>query len=70
MNKVIEGILTKIMKSHMGLSYYMVQHYRFLPYELVYGKNVFFSIEFEIKTMRTAIEENLDLTEAQKNPLN
>ena len=36
----------------------------------MYSKNVFFPIEFEIKTLRTAIEANLDLMEAQKNWLN
>ena len=39
----------------------------FSPYELVYGKSVVFPIEFQIKTLRTVTEENLDLTEAYKN---
>ena len=82
MNKVIKSILTKTMKSHrknwvdrlpeafwayrttwrntIGLS----------PYELVYDKSVVFPIEFEIKTLRTTMEANLDLMEAQKNWLN
>ena len=42
----------------------------FSPYELVYGKSVFFTIEFEIKTLRTSMETNLDLTKGQKNQLN
>ena len=42
----------------------------FSPYELVYGKNVVFPIEFEIKTLKIAIEANMDLTEAQKNQFN
>ena len=42
----------------------------FSPYKLVYGKSVVFPIEFEIKTMRTTMEENVDLTEAQKNWMN
>ena len=42
----------------------------FLPYDLVYGKSVVFSIEFEIKTLKTATEVNLDVTEAQKRRLN
>ena len=42
----------------------------FSPYELVYGKTIVFLIKFEIKNLRTATEENLDLMEAQKNLLN
>ena len=37
----------------------------FSPYELVFGKNVVFPVEFEIKTLRTALAVNLDLTDAQ-----
>ena len=37
---------------------------------MVYKKSVVFPIEFKIKNLRTTIEENLDLTEAQKNQLN
>ena len=37
---------------------------------MVYGKSIVFPIEFEIKNMRATMEENLDLTEAQKNQLN
>ena len=36
----------------------------------MYEKNVVFPIEFKIKNLRTTIEENLDLTKAQKNRLN
>ena len=42
----------------------------FSPYDLVYGKSVVFPIEFEIKTLKTATEVNLDVTEAQKRILN
>ena len=42
----------------------------FSPYDLVYGKSVVFPIEFEINTLKTAIEVNLDVTEAQKRRLN
>ena len=42
----------------------------FSPYELVYGKSVVFPIEFEIKTLKTATEVNLDVTEFQKKRLN
>eukprot|EP00253_Pinus_taeda_P006338 PITA_06338 len=37
----------------------------FSPYELVYGKSVVFPVEFEIKTLRSALALNLDLTDAQ-----
>ena len=82
MNKVIKEILTKIVKSHRkdwaeripeALWAYRTTWRNttdFSPYELVYGNNVVFPIEFEIKTFRTTIEENLDLAEAQKNRLN
>ena len=36
----------------------------------MYGKSGFFPIEFEINTLRTTTEENLDLMEAYKNHLN
>jgi hypothetical protein len=32
----------------------------FSPYELVYGKSVVFPVEFEIKTLRTALTANLE----------
>lgn len=35
-------------------------------YELVYGKQVLFPIEFQIKTFKTTIKLGLDLSEAQK----
>ena len=37
----------------------------FSPYELIYSKSVIFPTEFEIKTLRTALAVNLDLTDAQ-----
>ena len=37
----------------------------FSPYKLVYGKSVGFPMEFEIKTLRTALAVNLDLTDVQ-----
>ena len=40
------------------------------PYELVYGKNPLFPIEFEIKTLRTTLQVNLDLATTQKQRLN
>ena len=41
----------------------------FSPYELVYGKSVVFPVEFEIKTLRTSLAANLDLTDAQTTRL-
>jgi hypothetical protein len=76
-NKVIEAILTKIVKeSRKDWSYRLLEAlwaYRttwrnttgFSPYELVYGKSVVFPVEFEIKTLRTSLAVNLDLTDAQ-----
>lgn len=42
----------------------------FSPYELVYSKTTTFPIEFEIKTIRTALELNMDLDESQKQWMN
>ena len=39
------------------------------PYQLVFGKEPIFSIEFEIQTLRTAQEVGLDLNKAQINRL-
>ena len=36
----------------------------------MYGKNVVFPIEFEIRTLKIAMEVNLDLIESQRNILN
>eukprot|EP00253_Pinus_taeda_P022517 PITA_22517 len=76
-NKVIEAILTKIVKENRKDWFQRLPEalwaYKttwrnttgFSPYELVYGKSVFFPVEFEIKTLRTALVVNLDLTDAQ-----
>jgi hypothetical protein len=76
-NNVIESILTKTVKENRkDWSYRLPEAlwaYRttwrnttgFSPYELVYGKSVVFPVEFEIKTLRTALAVNLDLTDAQ-----
>ena len=81
-NKVIEVILTKTVRSHhidwanRLLEALWAYHTTwrnvmgFSPYDLVYGKNVVFPIEFEIITLKTTMEENLDLTEAQSSKLN
>ena len=39
------------------------------PYQLVFGKEPIFPIEFEIQTLRTSQEVGLDLTEVQINRL-
>jgi hypothetical protein len=76
-NKVIEAILTKTVKENRkdwskrlleALWAYKTTWRNttgFSPYELVYGKSVVFPVEFEIKTLRTALSANLDLTNAQ-----
>ena len=81
-NKFIEAILTKTVKSHSRdwanriLEELWAYHTTwrntigFSPYNLVYGKIAIFLIEFEIKTLKTATEVNLDVTEAQKRRLN
>lgn len=81
-NKVIEGILTKIVRSHHKdwaiILPKVLWAYRttwwsttnFSPYELVYGKTATFLVEFQIRTLRTALELNMDLDEAQKQRLN
>lgn len=37
----------------------------FTPYNTVYGKQVGLRIEFEIKTLRTTLQVEMDLSEAQ-----
>jgi len=76
-NKVIEAILTKTVKENgknwsqrlpEGLWAYRTTRRNttgFSPYELVYGKNGVFPMEFEIKTLRTTLAVNLDLTDVQ-----
>ena len=81
-NKVIEAIVTKIVRSHhrdwANKLPEALWEYRttwrntigFSPYDLVYGKNTIFPIEFEIKTLKIAMVVNLDVTESQRNRLN
>eukprot|EP00253_Pinus_taeda_P006309 PITA_06309 len=76
-NKVLEAILTKIVKDNWkdwsqrlpeALWAYRTTWRNttgFSPYELVYGKNAVFPVEFEIKTLRTALAVNIDLTDVQ-----
>ena len=81
-NKVIASILTRTVKIHQkdwadrlpeALWAYRTTWRNttgFSPYDLVYGKIAIFPIEFEIKTLKTATEVNLDVTQAQKRRLN
>jgi len=41
----------------------------FTPYELVYGKRILLSIEFEYNTLRMAAQLELDLSHAQRERL-
>ena len=78
-NKVLENILTKAVESHRrdwaqklpeALWAYRTTWQNttgFSPFELVYGKSPLFPLEFEISTLRTAMEVGLDLSEAQKH---
>ena len=80
-NKVLENILTKIVASHQrdwverlpeALWEYKTTWRNttgYSPYELVYGKNPLFPIEFEVKTLITALEVCLNLTATQKHRL-
>eukprot|EP00253_Pinus_taeda_P033158 PITA_33158 len=80
-NKVIESILTKTIVSHrrdwVARLPEALWTYRttwrsttgYSPYQLVFGKQPIFPIEFEIQTLRTAQEVGLNLSEAQINRL-
>eukprot|EP00253_Pinus_taeda_P026991 PITA_26991 len=75
-NKIIEAILTKTIASHRrdwaarlpeALWAYRTTWRSttgYSPYQLVFGKQPIFPIEFEIQTLRTTQEVGLDLTEA------
>ena len=81
-NKVIASVLTKRVRSHCrdwtdrpleALWAYCTTWCNttgFSTYDLVYGKNDVFLIEFENRTLKTDMEANLYLTEAQRNRLN
>ena len=76
MNKVIEAILTKTIVSHRrdwatrlpeALWAYRTTWRNttsYSPYQLVFGKEPIFPIEFKMQTLRTAQEVGLDLNEA------
>eukprot|EP00253_Pinus_taeda_P007145 PITA_07145 len=80
-NKVIEGILTKTAHLHRrGWAKRLPKAlwtYRttwrnttgHTPYELVYGKQVLFPIEFQVKTFKMEVKLGMDLSEAQKHRL-
>eukprot|EP00253_Pinus_taeda_P012235 PITA_12235 len=80
-NKVIEGILTKIVHLRRrdwaerlpGALWAYITTWRntagHTPYELVYGKQVLFPIKFQIRTFKREVQLGLDLSEAQKNRL-
>jgi hypothetical protein len=80
-NKVIESILTKTVQlHHMDWDDRLLESlwaYRITwrittghtPYKLVYGKQVLLSIEFQIKTFRTAVQVGMNLDEAQQKIL-
>eukprot|EP00253_Pinus_taeda_P008877 PITA_08877 len=80
-NKIIESILTKTIASHRrdwaARLLEALWAYRttwrsttgYSPYQMVFGKQPIFPIEFEIQTLRTAQEVGLDLNEAQINRL-
>ena len=81
-NKVIEAILKKTVRSNLKdwadripealWAYHTTRHNTtvFPPYDLVYSKNVVFPIEFKIRTLKTTMEANLDLTESERNKMN
>eukprot|EP00253_Pinus_taeda_P011648 PITA_11648 len=80
-NKVIEGIFTKTVHLHRrdwaeslpeALWTYRTTWRNttaHTPYELVYGKQVLFPIEFQVKTFKMAVQLGMDLSEAQKHRL-
>jgi len=80
-NNVIEAILTKTIASHRrdwasrfpeALWAYQTMWRNttsYSPYQLVFGKEPVFPIEFEIQTLRIAQEVGLNLNEVQTNRL-
>jgi hypothetical protein len=78
-NKVLESIITKTVHLHRrdwaerlpeALWAYRTTWRNTTghsPYELVYGKEVLFPIEFQIKTFKTAVQLGMSLSEAQKH---
>eukprot|EP00253_Pinus_taeda_P030398 PITA_30398 len=78
-NKVLESIITKIVHLHRrdwaerlpeALWAYITTWRNTTghsPYELVYGKEFLFSIEFQVKTFKMEIQLRMDLSKAQKH---
>jgi len=78
---VIKGILTKVVHLHRRDWAKMLPEALWAdrttwrntmghtPYELVYGKQVLFPIEFQIITFKMVVQLGLDLSEAQKHRL-
>ena len=80
-NRALEGILTKVVSSSRkywadrlveatwAYNTTWKTTTRFTPYELVYGKAAFLSIEFEFNTLRMATQLDLEVNHAQKERL-
>lgn len=80
-NREIEEILTKTVQLHKkdwsSRLPEAVWAYRttwktttgFTPFELLYGKTTMLPIEFQHKTLRTTLQLNIDISEAQKECL-
>eukprot|EP00253_Pinus_taeda_P021651 PITA_21651 len=80
-NRPLEGILTKVassskkdwvdrlVKATWAYNTTWKTTTRFTPYELVYGKKVLLSIEFEYNTLRMVAQLDLDLSHAQRERL-
>eukprot|EP00253_Pinus_taeda_P020082 PITA_20082 len=78
-NKVLEGIITKIIHLHRrdwaerlpeALWAYRTTWRNTIghsPYEPLYGKEVLLPIEFQVKTFKMAVQLGMDLSEAQKH---
>ncbi|XP_057819044.2 uncharacterized protein LOC131032133 [Cryptomeria japonica] len=78
-NKELENILTKTIALHkrdwaMRLPEAVWAYHTtwktttgLTPYELIYGKKAVLPIEFEIKTLQTALQLSLSLSDAQKD---
>jgi transposase InsO family protein len=75
-NKTLEAIITKTVQTHRkdwsdklqeALWAYRITYKNsigFTPYQLVYGKQVFLPIEFQIHTFKLATDLGIDLSEA------
>lgn len=80
-NRALVGILTKVLSSSRkywanklveGTWVYNTTWKTstgFTPYDLVYGKKVMLSIDFEYNTLRMATQLDLDVTKAQQERL-